>query len=131
MSLSSSKMCSIWKSRNVLVLVLKVCHTAEVPFVFDTVAGSATEAERELSEMMMLYWTSFAKSGGDINEFAKKGSNKLFVEWKAYDGSQGHQGQSTILLDTDKCSVETPFADDVEFCDWWDQEIGYNWLNRL
>ena len=80
---------------------------------------------------MMLYWSSFAKSGGDINEFAKKGNNKLFVEWKAYDDRDGHQGQGTILFDADKCAVDSPFDDDVEFCDWWDQEIGYNWLNRL
>jgi para-nitrobenzyl esterase len=38
-------------------------HAAEIGFVFRNLAGSATEGERSLSDLMSSYWVNFAKNG--------------------------------------------------------------------
>jgi len=107
-----------------------VCHGAEVSFVFGTISEQATAAEQELSDMMRLYWTSFARSGDDPNAFAKDGDNKLWTQWTQYDYAKGQSAEGTMLLNTNALQVDSPFEDDIEYCDWWDREIGYDWLNR-
>ena len=107
------------------------CHGAEVSFVFGTIPPEkATAAEQELSDMMRLYWTSFARGSGDVNVYAKSGNNKLFKEWAPYAYAKGKSAEGTMLLDTNELQVDSPYEDDIEYCDWWDREIGYDWLNR-
>ena len=109
-----------------------VCHGAEVAFVFgSTIAHPFTPDELQLSEMMRWYWASFVKSGGDPNEYAKtsNSNNTLYIEWDKYDFNGGKE--TTILLNTKKLNSATPFQDDVTYCDFWDNEIGYDWLNRV
>lgn len=105
-----------------------VCHSAEVSFVFGS-NKQFTSEEEELSQMMRWYWASFARSGGDVNEYAAKSNNKLYTKWNAY--KQGGDEQATMLFNTGKLKVDAPFADDVKYCDFWDNEIGYDWINRL
>merc|ERR1712150_233535 len=76
-----------------------VCHSAEVPFVFGS-NHPFTENEMELSEMMRWFWSSFARSGGDVNKYAATSNNKLYVRWDAY--KEGADGQATMLFDTEK-----------------------------
>ena len=109
-----------------------VCHGAEVAFVFgSTKANPFTPQELQLSEMMRWYWASFVRSGGDVNTYAKQSvsNNSLYVEWDRYDYNGGKE--TTILLNTGEIVTNTPFEDDVHYCDFWDNEIGYDWLNRL
>lgn len=60
----------------------RTCHMMEVPFVFHNSANyTFAPDEMTLSEQMLAYWTSFAKSSDPNNAGASS------VAWPAYNGT--------------------------------------------
>ncbi|MCS6936567.1 MAG: carboxylesterase family protein [Candidatus Bipolaricaulota bacterium] len=80
-------------------------HGSEIPFVFGN-AANPTPQERALSNSMMTYWTSFAKTG-DPNE------GKL-PTWPAYTLSEDPHLQLDIPIRADK-NLRKPY------CDFWER----------
>jgi para-nitrobenzyl esterase len=89
----------------------QACHADDVPFTFhsDTVLGRTfTPAQDQLSNQMIGYWTSFARS------LDPNGGDQLF--WPPFTPD----GLEYMLLDTPLSTAVNPVAN----CDFWDQ-IGY------
>jgi para-nitrobenzyl esterase len=79
-------------------------HAYEIPFVFgtlDTLKVTATEEDRAMSEVMIEYWTGFAKAGSpsalNLTEWSKlaKGQQKMLLF--ASDGLKTASTQSSAL----------------------------------
>jgi carboxylesterase type B len=93
-----------------------VCHAAELPFVFHTLAEmdyNYTEEEDVLSRQMMYYWTNFAHSG-DPNT----GPNPVQTFWPSYNA----KSRTNINFDTPDSTTVTNLR--KTYCDFWDG-IGY------
>ncbi len=80
-------------------------HTAEIPYVFDSLAhaeplvGRITEQEQGLADKMSLTWTSFAKTGSP--------NNKLIPNWTAHNT----QDRPTMVFDNDTKLVNDPLKE--------------------
>lgn len=94
----------------------RVCHVAEVPFVFGTaegLRGRFTPAEAKLSGAMISYWSNFAKTL-DPNT---AGASDL-TKWPRFD----EKHRAYLQLDAPKsAAVDDPFAKD---CAFW-ETIGF------
>ena len=102
-----------------------VCHTEELPMVFDPNASSIdvypTNEEVLTANQAQFYWTNFAETGDPSKgEHAKD----LNTEWNEFGTSQ-----STLMMnDVGKHGVVMVDAPDEFVCDFWDS-LGYNWFN--
>ncbi len=80
-------------------------HTAEIPYVFDSLAhaeplvGRVTAKEQALADKMSLTWTSFAKTGNP--------NNKLIPSWTAHDTQQ----RPTMVFDDEPKLVNDPLRE--------------------
>jgi carboxylesterase type B len=89
------------------------CHTAELPFVFHTAVNEGhvfTAQENELSNLMVEYWTDFAK---DLNPVV--GANS----WPEFG-----PGSRNLIFITPVKDIQ-PKPDTTSDCGFWDG-IGYN-----
>lgn len=89
----------------------QACHADDVPFTFhsDQVLGyTFTPAQALLSDQMIAYWTSFARS------LDPNGGDRLF--WPPFT----RDGLEYMILDSPLSTAVNPVAN----CDFWDQ-IGY------
>ncbi|MDX2170841.1 MAG: carboxylesterase family protein [Deltaproteobacteria bacterium] len=90
----------------------QVCHTAELPYVFNSAANLGyhfTPAEELLSEQMVGYWGAFAHPPHNPSPI---GADR--PTWPAFPG------EHYLLLD----SPPTPAVDPPHNCDFWDT-VGY------
>jgi para-nitrobenzyl esterase len=62
-------------------------HASELKYVFGVLGNDATEDERNVSQMMIGYWTQFAKTGNPNREGLTK--------WPAYDDQESYLKIST------------------------------------
>lgn len=100
-----------WK--NTPACATAVCHGAELPYVFHTPSGrgfSFTLQESELSDLMIEYWTSFAKASAPVSRSTK---------WPRF-----RNGSSTLVFNTPISDINTVSGLDAN-CSLWDQS-GYN-----
>lgn len=101
----------------------KVCHGDELPFVFHPFQNfiplgiKATDAEKELSQVMVEYWTSFAHTGVPSSPTAG-------VAWPTYaTDSGGSVSTETMWLQTGGVEVKSDIF--AQECGVWN-EYGYN-----
>lgn len=95
-----------------------VCHSAELPFVFHTPesrGGSFTPQENDLSNLMIGYWTGFAKNSDP---------NGTGVVWPEFEPGSLNMTFVTPVDDI------TAAADATADCEFWDG-IGYNLRNSF
>jgi carboxylesterase type B len=88
----------------------QVCHTAELPYVFNSAANLGfmfTPEEETLSRQMVGYWGSFAHPDHNPNTDGQP-------NWPSFPG------KNYLLLD----SPPTPAVDPPHNCDFWDT-VGY------
>jgi para-nitrobenzyl esterase len=81
-----------------------VCHAAELKFVFGTLPETATPAERELSNSMMLAWTGFAKNPRNPQN-----------GWRAYHAN----GAPARVFDTKASTADEETLDPNGVCPVW------------
>lgn len=88
----------------------KVCHAADLPFVFDVSApfDTFTPQETVLAETMLTYWTNFA-AGDDPNS-----KNNLPLTWPQYNATTS----LVMHLATPSVYVDPFFLD--QYCNFWD-----------
>eukprot|EP01117_Protostelium_nocturnum_P000123 TRINITY_DN10201_c0_g1_i1.p1 TRINITY_DN10201_c0_g1~~TRINITY_DN10201_c0_g1_i1.p1 ORF type:complete len:563 (+),score=180.20 TRINITY_DN10201_c0_g1_i1:56-1690(+) len=97
---------------NYQACVGRVCHGAELPFVFhaaDQDGVDFTKEEEILSREMMLYWANFAISG-DTNVGSKI---PVGVKWPKYE----KKDMKSIRLTT---PIRTEASLRKKYCDFWD-----------
>jgi len=93
-----------------------VCHGAELPFVFNSaeLAGfQITNEERQLGELMVAYWTNFARTGDPNYPL------KVPLVWPAF----GSSSDQYLELRTPQSTIITGLR--KEQCDFWDK-LGYH-----
>ena len=88
-----------------------VCHSDELPFLFESRWRNFTDAQQRLSESMASYWTNFAKSGDPDTPL------RVPLPWPRMTNS------SEQYMDLqDPLQVRVDYLKDD--CDFWDR-IGY------
>ena len=95
----------------------KVCHGAELPYVFQSATKKPfifTDKEFQLSDSMIYYWTTFAKTGSP-NRFGHYGSQI----WPPYSQA-GLFPEIAIVLNADRETFLTQRYRGGP-CDFWDQ----------
>lgn len=101
-----------------------VCHTEELPAVFDPNATSIdvypTEAEVLQSDQIQYFWSNFAESGDPSKG---RHAQALNVDWTAFGGSEA----TLMINDVGKTGIVMDDAPDASICDFWDG-LGYPWL---
>lgn len=88
-------------------LYLGATHASEIQYIFNDGESGFTADQEALSEAMIGYWTSFAKTGTPTNES---------VAWSAFDGTS-----SAVVVDlntTLALSTKASF-DATHNCDFW------------
>ena len=110
----------------------RVCHGSEIVYVFQSAwAGNftLTPAERDLSELVMDFWTNFAKTGdpNDPGRAGPRGSGTTSgssaapgVTWPAYAEESG--SFPLFRFKTPTSSVDRDYRS--VYCDFWDS-VGY------
>lgn len=95
-----------------------VCHSVELPFVFHTAENegrSFTAGENELSNLMVGYWTGFAKNTDP------DGAGGVWPEF--------NPGSLNLVLVTPVKDIQAK-PDTTDDCEFWDG-IGYNLRNSF
>lgn len=66
---------------------LRVCHAAEVPYVFNNEYGFwyQTEEELEVSDIVQTIWANFARTGKPDFEYTSDDGMQTTVNWPQYD----------------------------------------------
>jgi len=88
-------------------LYLGATHASEIQYIFNDGESGFTASQEALSEAMVDYWTSFAKTGTPTN-----GS----VAWPAFDSTD-----SAAVIDLNPTLTLTTKAafDEIHNCDYW------------
>ena len=105
--------CCVWQDVGIGGKGGGVCHSCEIPFVFNAANFLETAVERELAMSMARYWVEFAATGSP-GTGAGAGSQ---VRWPAYERG----GESVMRLGRQKAggaSVEAGLRGAA--CDLWD-----------
>ena len=107
---------SLWPKYGLPFCVGKVCHGAELPFVFHNTGypSNATDfkftaKEAQFSENIVSYWTNFFQTGNPNN-----GSNGVPIQWPVFLNST----RSTLLLNA--TLLKTTTSSDV--CKFWEKK---------
>lgn len=101
----------------------RVCHGAELPFVFDSVSVanfSMTPAEKLLSNRVLCYWGGFAHTGNPTRETRRPSDISGFCRqqrppsWPSYTANRGWM----IMNLTAHPHSQAGYGEDI--CDFWD-----------
>ena len=100
----------------------RVCHGAEIPFVFDNYANfSATADELAMSADMLEYWSSFAKTG-DPNA-----GGKAALAWPAFNGTDRLNIRLSIPTAVESSKdLPSGVLPTPGVCDFFDDVVGYH-----
>jgi carboxylesterase type B len=112
---------------SVPICVDAVCHSEELPFVFDAnysvINASFTAAERVLALSMQTYWATFAKTGspGSAPTGMRVGEPEdSALAWPEYESGSEEALRFGTPNTVDKARYRSK-------CNFWD-ELGYKWI---
>ncbi|XP_046360496.2 cAMP-regulated D2 protein-like [Haliotis rufescens] len=100
-----------------------VCHGSEVPFVFQSAGIGGfkyTPEELVLSDLVISYWSNFAKTGNPQGVSDTGAKVKAVPDWPQYHSENQWPYQH---FKTPSSFVDTYY--NAPFCDFWDK-VGYN-----
>ena len=104
-----------------------MCHTEELPMVFDPNTTSidvhSTSEEILLSHQVQYYWANFAETG---DPSSGKHAEYLNEVWLNYSSNLAQQTLMINTVGTEGIAMND--APDATNCDFWDS-LNYNWYN--
>ncbi|XP_046360493.2 crystal protein-like [Haliotis rufescens] len=103
-----------------------VCHGSEVPFVFQSAGRGGfkyTPDELALSDLVISYWSNFAKTGDPQGLPGSRDKVKAVPAWPRYDAEIQQLHWPYQHFQTPKSFVDPNY--NGPYCDFWD-EVGYD-----